>query len=214
MTDGIRAGQVWRVLGSTRLALVVFTMPDDGHGDDVRVLPVFSGPVWPAMATERDVRVPAQEYSKGEDLLVNCWNSQVISGDDLDTHIGDVTAVALEACRAIEMVGLIPDEAARFADWVGQPLEVSDTARVEARRYFVDVWDDLRSRLALFRDAYQLQVTGSRVAVSKLAIGKNALTTTSGWFSLSLTGLPSADMIVSHVDLPALDYDDVLGHAA
>lgn len=215
MTHDVRAGQLWRVLGSTRVALVVFTMPDDGDGDDVRVLPVFDGPVWPETASERDARVPAKENSLDEDLIVNCWNSQVIASDDLETLLGEVTPEALEACRAIEMAGLIPDEAARFASWIGVPLVASDSARIEARRHFLDVWDDLRARLALFRDAYQMQVTASRVGVSRLAMGKNALTTTSGWFTLSVTGLPSADAVAPQLEAPLLvGHDDLLGQAA
>jgi len=151
MSANISVGEVWRLVGSDALALVVCLWEHELDGEDVRVVPVIADGVFDALATDRDVIVPFMENNTGHALVAFCWNARCLSRLDLADLVGVVSPRALEAVRATEMAGIVPEIAERFRSWCGALVQRSDDLRLEAQRTALREWDDLQTRLVQFR---------------------------------------------------------------
>jgi hypothetical protein len=209
MTSNMKAGQIWQVKGSSDLAVVVFVWDDEFLGEDVRALPAFSGPTHVAMATERDIVVAADHSSLDADLLVNCWNGQVVSRGDLAVCVGTISDSALDAARAVEMAGLEPDAAAAFSHWVGAVLASDNDLRLTARREYFARWQDIRAALTLFQGAVRMTFSAPHSA-GRLFKGLDGFTGEFSAFTMLVQSLDSPTGTTAGPASSAADDDTTL----
>jgi hypothetical protein len=179
--DSIEAGQIWQVKGTTQLALVVCVFEDELFGQDLRVLPVFVGATFLALATPEDVVIPATHNSLTEPLLVFSSNAQSIAQSDMLVFRGAVTTEALEAARGMELLGIDPRVEQKFSAWRGvvtSPMNAAtELAVFTGRRQLFQLWDDIRTRLMQFRNAYTIEMPVSVYRAGSLFRGR-------GWNTL------------------------------
>lgn len=163
MSANISVGEVRRLVGADALALVVCLWDHELDGEDVRVVPVRIDGVFAAIATDRDVILPWMENTTGHALIASCWNARCLSRLDLADLVGIVSPGALEAVRAIEMSGIVPEIAERFREWCGVPVLQDDDPRLEAQRTELREWDDVQTRLVQFRGAQRHALDATKV---------------------------------------------------